>query len=755
MKKNIIPLVSLFLMIAGLSAKALAQKHYNVLFIVVDDMTDKTSYLGYPQVLTPNLQRLINKGTAFTSAYCQFPLCNPSRTSFMSGWRPDKTGVITNNMDPAQYVPSNVNYLQEYLHSFGYRTECYGKIYHRKFQKEFTWDYKENGLDTAGESDVVGPGEWGIMDGTDSGAQFTLATHLANSLKQKRTQPGFYSIGLITHNPFTPTIENWNKYGDPDVQVDLPGWQSTKTFKGNSSSTINLPTTPENDRADIPPIAFFFNATVSKSDSEWQKTVQAYYGEVSMMDRNLGIILDEMDNDNLWENTVVVLVSDHGQHLGEHNGLWLKNTLFNESLHIPLVICAPGKPSGTCNKLVESVDIYPTITELCRVPAPNNLEGSSMVRLLDNPDQQWKKAVFTQLTPGKNYPLAPKCEGIISENYHYNYWGPYGEELYDRENDPNEYSNLINNPAYAAVLNQMRTIREQGWQNAKPPACDSVIYYQDNDGDGYGNNSVTFKGCYQPIGYSDKGNDCNDSDASVFPGAPDICDGIDNNCNGIIDENCLPSLSILNKSFLEGNDSTRKVAFNISLSRPVTSGVKVNFSTADSTALAGEDYLGGSTIVNFKPGETLKTVKVSIIGDTKVEPNEIFKLLLTNPVNATISKGSAYAVIKNDDNNPITFPTQLIDPAANKSLFNLSPLNTAWPNPAKNLINIRLDTYISNADITLTDTYGSVIKKWNVFNFSDKLITRLEVNDVANGVYFLRIQPNSGNSFTKKIIILH
>lgn len=520
-----------------------SQQRYNVILISLDDMNDKTNYLGYPVVLTPNLQRLINKGTAFTSAYCQFPLCNPSRVSMMSGWRPDKTGVFGNNMDPAAYVPANVKYLQDYMHSFGYRTERYGKVYHGQFEYEFTWDYAEGGSSSnfAKNADAglanFDPGSWGIYPKKDSGADYTLVQDLVASLKQNRSEPGFYALGLGVHNPFTPNMANWNKYGDPSVKVDLPVWQSSATVKGNSARTIQIPTgTPANDRNDIPQVAFFANNTTVQVDSEWRKTVQAYYGEVSTMDRNLGILLDEMDHDHLWDNTVVIFISDHGQHLGEHNGLWLKNTLFEESIHIPLVVYVPGKTAGICNKFVETVDIYPTITELCRVPTPIDVEGSSFVRLLDDPTQTWKRASFTQTAPGPAFPLVSKCEAIRTDRYHYNYWGAYGEELYDRQTDPNEWTNLAGNPNYTSALNQMRTIRQEGWQNSKPPACDSLTYYLDHDGDGYGTNAKTFKGCYQPIGYTIAGGDCNDSDVAINPGALEVCDGIDNNCNGQIDE---------------------------------------------------------------------------------------------------------------------------------------------------------------------------------------------------------------------------
>jgi iduronate 2-sulfatase len=350
---------------------------YNVILISMDDMADKTNYLGYPVVLTPNLQRLINKSTAFTNAYCQYPLCNPSRSSIMTGWRPDKTTVFGNSQDPLLTIPSGANFLQEYFHSFGYRTERYGKIYHGLFEAEFNWDYAE-GRDNSsfkandGESVIAnagtgaGPdgGSWGIDQLNDTAnVDYLLVTNLIASLKKPSSQPRFFALGLSNHNPFTPTIDFWNLYGDAAVQENLPifGSKTNATIQGNSSAIIEVPNTPADDRADIPPIALLGNNTVVKSDTDWRKTVQAYYGEVSRMDAHLGMLLDELDRENLWENTVIVFVSDHGQHLGEHGGLWLKSTLFNESLHVPLLIYAPGKSANLCNKLVEEVDIYPTL----------------------------------------------------------------------------------------------------------------------------------------------------------------------------------------------------------------------------------------------------------------------------------------------------------------------------------------------------------------------------------------------------------
>ncbi|CAN5128529.1 hypothetical protein BH11BAC6_BH11BAC6_04830 [soil metagenome] len=538
------------LCIIGTATKSQSTARYNVLLISVDDMNNKVGYLGFPAVLTPNLQRLLNRGVGFTNAYCQFSICNPSRVSMMSGWRPDKTKVVSNDGDPKLKVPANVQYLQDYFHSYGYRTERYGKIYHEQFEYEFTWDYFENYKDSGGSDltvstlDETGSGAHENLWGINSPDNFTnpdsiMAAHLVSSLRTPSSTPRFFGFGLISpHAPFVPPIAYWNKYGDSTEQVNLNYTGSQKTVLGNSAHDIVLPNTPADDRTDVPDIAFYRNTTIPLEDSEWQKTIQAYYAEVTLMDANLGTVLDEFDRQNLWDNTVVIFVSDHGQHLGEHQGLWYKNTLFNEAQQVPMIICAPGKSPAISNKLVEEVDIYPTLTELCRLPTPTGMQGSSLVRLLDDPAQPWKRAAFTQTrNNGSLYPLIVKPQAVFTDQYHYNYWGIYGEELYDKVNDSFEYTNLVNDPAYASALDSMRNIRIGDWTSVLPPPCDSVIYYLDNDVDGFGNADSIFKGCYKPFRYVINPGDCNDNDPLINPDAIEICDGIDNNCDGRTDEN--------------------------------------------------------------------------------------------------------------------------------------------------------------------------------------------------------------------------
>jgi uncharacterized sulfatase len=185
-------------------------------------------------------------------------------------------------------------------------------------------------------------------------------------------------------------------------------------------------------------------------------------------------VLDEMDRQNLWSNTVVVFWSDHGQQLGEHDGTWLKEVLFEESLHVPLIICVPGKPAGVCSRLVEYVDLYPTLAQICGLPAPTGMEGSSFVPLLDMPTLHWKKAVFSQVLRADSLVMG---RSVRTEQYSYNSWETHGEELYDNIDDPHQYTNLVTNPAYLETLKKMRRILADGWTSSLPPVYLQNYFY--------------------------------------------------------------------------------------------------------------------------------------------------------------------------------------------------------------------------------------------------------------------------------------
>ncbi len=476
-------ILTIFILFNPNKLKSQGTPKYNVLFIAVDDMNDRCSFLGNDEVLTPNLQRLVNRGMVFKLGYCQYPLCNPSRTSLLSGWRPDKTKVITNTTRPRSVMGNSMKFLPEYFKQYGYTTERYGKIMHDTFEDDITWDYSEPNLQRKNNGKDLQPlsnsgGSWWVKSVLDTNSYDAVATrNLAARLRQpqRQRQPFFYGFGLHAHNPFTPSLEFWNLNGDLSVQELLPTDKhgTITDLKGNGSNNILLPQTPLNDRSDVPPIAFPGFGIV-KTDTEWKKTIHAYDGTVAEMDANLGVILDEIDRENLWDSTIIVFWSDHGQHLGEHEGTWLKNTLFEESIHVPLIVCVPGKAPGTCSRLIEYVDLYPTLAELCGLPAPAGMQGISFAQLFDNPSLPWKKAAFSQL---KRNSYA-EGQSVRTERFHYNAWGINavdGEELYDHFTDPNEYTNLAGNTSDSAILNKMRKILAGGWTQALPPVNSTQI----------------------------------------------------------------------------------------------------------------------------------------------------------------------------------------------------------------------------------------------------------------------------------------
>nr|WP_158638277.1 sulfatase-like hydrolase/transferase [Panacibacter ginsenosidivorans] len=429
-------------------------------------MNEKAGMFGYPAVLTPNLQRLARRGVVFRKAYTQFPLCNPSRTSLLSGWRPDKTGIYDNKTSPRSKMGQQVKFLPEYFGVYGYHTERVGKVMHGGFQDEIAWNYsdKTRSDDFSSESDL---GSWWVTNLQDSKTiNGIYAGAMVKRMQLQPAQPFFLALGLTVHSPFTPSLKYWNMYGEPSVQQLLPinNKGDKGTLKGNGSGNIVLPDTPPNDRKDAPGAAF--PSQILKTTTDWQNTRHAYFAEVTEMDAQLGTVLDEMDRQNLWQNTVVVFVSDHGQHLGEHEGLWGKNTLFEESDLAPLIVCVPGKKAGVSDALVEFVDIYPSLAEICSLPAPSGMEGSSFAKVIDNVSTPWKRAVFTQVTRASTI-----GRSASTGQYRYNSWGRVGEELYDHATDPFEYTNLAENKAYSTQLNTMRTILNEGWTKSLPPGA--------------------------------------------------------------------------------------------------------------------------------------------------------------------------------------------------------------------------------------------------------------------------------------------
>lgn len=516
-----------------------AQKKLNILFISIDDMGINYDAYGNVYAPCPNMARLASHGVMFKRAYLSYPLCSPSRTCVMSGYRTDKNGITDNDQSIRTFLGPRFRFINEYFNDRGYYTVKYGK-YTCEHENQVSWDRKANtGVEPTYPGLQQKPVWWidTIPKSEDETHNADVITPVINDIKTPRKSPYFYGIGLSSHNPFTPTLYEWNLVGDKNTSALLPVDQNgTKTnVYGNGSGNLPLPYYPPDDTLDIPKIAekdfYFF------TPEEQQNIRHAYFAEMAGVDIQIGRLLDELDSLHSWDSTIVVFYSDNGLHMGEHLGVWLKSTLFNESLRIPFIICAPGIKPGVCNELVELADIFPTLDELCGLTLYPDFEGTSLVPLMQKPDALWKSAVFSDIKKNAGAGDTLMGRAVNTKSFHYNSWQTKGEELYDVIHDSMEITNIAGNPAYADTLNKMRTILAAGWAGAKPPVYTRNTFFRDNDNDGYGRNTDSITAYFAPDGYALQKGDCNDDNDKIHPGAVEyICNGIDDNCNNATDE---------------------------------------------------------------------------------------------------------------------------------------------------------------------------------------------------------------------------
>ncbi|PQO26351.1 iduronate-2-sulfatase [Blastopirellula marina] len=440
----------------------------NVLFIAVDDLACTLGCYGDVVAKTPNIDRLAAVGTCFRRAYNQLPLCNPTRASVMTGLRPDQIKVYDLDRHFRDEVPDVVT-LSQAFQKAGYFTARVGKIYHYNvpaaigtdgFDDPPSWDRTVNpkGRDKADEALIFNAEphrkisaslSWLAADGTaEQQTDGMIATEAIKIMREKKDEPFFLGVGFFRpHTPYVAPKEFFEMY---------------------PLESFRLPYAPENDRDDIPAAAFAHNCPVPNyglDEPTLLKATQAYYACVSMVDAQIGRLLSALDEIGIAENTIVVFWSDHGYHLGEHDGIWQKRTLFEQASRAPLVIYAPGmKGQGACDRIVEFVDIYPTVTDLAGVDTPDHLAGRSLRRLIENPHAPWEGQAITQVLRPADDRLAEMVMGcsIRTDRYRYTEWGDgkYGVELYDHHSDPNEFNNLAQDPDERAQA-VMATLRSQ------------------------------------------------------------------------------------------------------------------------------------------------------------------------------------------------------------------------------------------------------------------------------------------------------
>ena len=444
----------------------------NILFIAIDDLAPALRCYGDLIAKTPHIDRLAASGVRFDRAYNQLPLCNPTRASVMTGLRPDTIKVYDLDRHFRDEVPKVVTLSQTFMRN-GWWAGRVGKIYHYNvpasigtdgFDDPPSWQETVNpkGRDKADEALIFNAEphrkisaalSWLAADGADEEqTDGMIATEAIKMMQAKRGQPFFLGVGFF--RPHTPYVA------------------PRKYFEMYPLKDMRLPYAPKGDRDDIPTAAFAHNCPVPHyglDELTLRKALQAYYATISFVDAQVGRLMAALDRLGLVDNTIVVLWSDHGYHLGEHNGIWQKRTLFEQASRTPLIIRAPGaRGNGTaCTRIVEFVDIYPTLTDLAGLKPPKGLEGRSLRPLLDNPLAKWDGHAITQVLRPADQRLAKPVMGrsIRTGRWRYTDWaeGNSGVELYDHANDPMEFNNLALEPDPEArvVMQQLRKLLEQ------------------------------------------------------------------------------------------------------------------------------------------------------------------------------------------------------------------------------------------------------------------------------------------------------
>ncbi len=436
--------------VAALSVPHLAfsagssKKRPNVLFMAIDDLNDWIGCLGgHPDVKTPNLDRLASRGVLFTNAHCSAPACNPSRASLMTGILPSTSGVY-HNPDPWRNSPAleDAATIPQHFMAHGYSAVGGGKIYHGAFPDPPSWQSyfpseRKNKPDDPMPANRPLNGipktahfDWGPVDVPDRQmGDRQVAAWAAQQLRKKHDKPFFIACGF-----FRP---------------HLPWYVPTKYFDMYPPDKITLPNVDDNDLDDVPELGRKMakpqgdHAKVLKH-KQWSKAVQGYLASITFVDTCVGRVIRALDASAYADNTIVILWSDHGWHLGEKLH-WRKFSLWEEATHNVLMAVVPGvtKSNRRCPRPVTMVDIYPTLIELCGLTPKAELEGKSLVPLLKNPQAKWDRPALT--THGRNN------HSLRGERFRYIRYSDGSEELYDHEKDALEWTNLANDPKHAAV----------------------------------------------------------------------------------------------------------------------------------------------------------------------------------------------------------------------------------------------------------------------------------------------------------------
>jgi arylsulfatase A-like enzyme len=436
----------LSLLIGVRSIRAETQPRPNVLLIAIDDLNDWVGCLaGHPQAQTPAIDRLAARGVLFANAHCQAPLCNPSRASLLTGLRPSTTGIYA--LQPGiRQVPAlrECVTLPQHFKSSGYFTFLCGKVFHdgsipRDARTSEADEWRDGpGMPRPAAKFVHPPGDhpamdWGPFPEDDrQQADWKIADMAIELLaKAPANRPFFGAVGFrLPH---------------------VPCYASQRWFDLYPSETLQLPAVLDDDRADVPDFAWYLHWDLpeprlswARQAGQWAPFVRAYLASTSFVDSQIARVLDALRDSGRGDNTIVVLLSDHGFHLGEKQ-ITGKNSLWERSTHVPLIVAGRGiAGGGRCEQPVELLDLYPTLIELCGLPPRGGLEGHSLAPQLADPQQP---RTWPAITTHNRFNHA-----VRSTRHRYIRYANSSEEFYDLESDPHEWTNLAADPAVGELI---------------------------------------------------------------------------------------------------------------------------------------------------------------------------------------------------------------------------------------------------------------------------------------------------------------
>jgi arylsulfatase A-like enzyme len=478
---RVLTLVCLLVFLTGATADE-GQRRSNVLFISVDDLNDWTGCLGgHPQAKTPNIDRLAADGVLFTNAHCPAPACNPSRTAIMTGISPHRSGLYENAQKMREILPEAV-LLPKYFANHGYWAAGSGKLLHYFIDAQ-SWDAYYPAKETEDPFPRTlypkqrpvslprgGPWQyietdWGPLDATDEefGGDWLVSQWIGQQLSREHDTPFFLACGIYRpHEPWFVPRKYFELFPIEDIQWP-PGYL-------------------EGDLDDLPPAGkrrgpnrYFKHI---REHSQWKRGIQGYLASIAFADAMVGRVLESLEDGPNRDNTMVVLWSDHGWHLGEKQH-WQKFTAWRVCTRVPLIFrvpkATPGLPSGTqsgvtCDRPVNLLSLFPTLTELAGLPHKADNDGPSIVPLLRRADAEWPHVSVTYLAEPGSY-------GLSAERWRYIHYANGDEELYDCRTDPHEWTNLATAREHSKTLGELRRLAPRTFAKRVPPKDESLPKY--------------------------------------------------------------------------------------------------------------------------------------------------------------------------------------------------------------------------------------------------------------------------------------